>query len=163
MSKFKKWNPTVEIGLFSGSATFFSTLLLVMYWHRDGFDELELILMSIIAGVFLFFFTLLFNYVLLKPSLIKKREKNEPIPKRRYLLLIILIVSLISYLVMDYFLFLVNKSISVDYLSFLNSLDENTDNHLKDVYPFAFLNSIVTLIFGFLSALFSLSFMKKNI
>jgi hypothetical protein len=159
MSKLKKWIKAIEIGIYTGAATFFFTLFSVMYWHRDGFDEIELILVSIIAGLFFFFFTLLFNYIVLKPNLIKKKKASL---KRRYLLLAIPLIAFAVYFIMDYFLFLVDESIPSDYLSFLNSLSTDTNDKLTEVYPLAFLNSVVTLFFGFLGSLFSLSFIKKQ-
>ena len=162
MNKLKKWSGTIESGVLTGSATFFATLMVLMYWQSNGFTEVEFILMSVISGVFLFIFSLFFNYTFLKPNLLKRFKKRSELSRRRSnVVLVSLLVACITYLLMDYILFLVDASIPKDYLAFINNLESNVENRIQNSYPLGLVNFITTLIFGIFAAIISLFFIKK--
>ncbi|CAM1371437.1 hypothetical protein [Tenacibaculum xiamenense] len=56
MDRNDKWNIVVKTSMFVGIATFVTTLLLSLFWHRDGFDDIELVLLSITSSIIFLFF-----------------------------------------------------------------------------------------------------------
>lgn len=55
MNKYKKILESILMaGMVCGFTTFVLNFITVSYWQRDGFDFLEIALMTIVAGLFLF-------------------------------------------------------------------------------------------------------------
>ena len=61
MNKYKEIFDSIFMGgIIGGFATFILNLITISFWQRDGFDFLEIALMTIMAGLFLFISTLNF-------------------------------------------------------------------------------------------------------
>jgi len=63
MNKYKEiFEAIFRAGVICGFATFVLNFITISYWQRDGFDFLEIALMTIMAGLFLFISTCQLTY-----------------------------------------------------------------------------------------------------
>lgn len=149
----------IEIGVLIGIATALLTFCTTFYWQQQGFNDATIILLSIIGGVYLFISTLLIHYFYTNYILKKENFKNF---KRRYSIPLILIISMLTYLLVDSLIFLFDNSLSQEFQELLNAMTRDENSMLNELYPFGILNSVVTLLFGLFSSFLSLFIIKKN-
>lgn len=168
MNKYKEILDTVFLsGATCGISTFALNLITILYWQRDGFDFLEIALMTIIAGVFLFISVLMSNIYFLNKGIRNAIKTDSSIIKRIYQVLLSLIIATIIFIILDAAFFIIDDSISQDYASMLKEMAERNGDTLAGFDDFASLpsgiqNAISTFIIGFLGSLVSLIFVKKD-
>lgn len=155
-------------GVIVGFLTFLLNLLTLVYWHRDGFDLIEVSLMPILAGFYLFIVSLVFNGTFLNNGIKKCLLINIKPLKRIYQVLISLLISLLIFILFDSILFTVNNDISVDYAISLKEMAEAYGESSLDIsqfmnLPFSIQNLMVTFIIGLISSFISLIFIKKTL
>ena len=158
----KKYELQIISGILSGILTFLITFLITFYWQIQGFTPFRALLLSILSSF-------LYMIILIPTNIISVRKflKNEIITNgkafRRYPLLIIFVSSLLAFLIFDTVFFLFDDSLSRDYLQFLNSVEPNPDlESTEEILPMGLMNVFQMLIFGLISILISLVFIKKK-
>lgn len=158
MKKLNKWMPVIESGIIVGAITFLLTFITILYWQGNGLNDVELTLMSVLAG-----FILLLSQIIVNITVNRKRGfKTGESFKKRYIVLIVFSVSFVTYITLDSLYFLYDDSLSLDYISFLNDSITSAADKVIDVYPFGLFNSFVTVIIGFIGTGISAFLIKKN-
>ena len=160
--KTKKWIYfTLETGILIGVLTTLFCYIICSLWQGNGLSEIELILMSVLPGALIFITIIIVNYLILNPWLLKNYEKENKFLKRRYIILGIFVFSILFHVISDSIIYLVDDSISRDYVEFINSLG-SSDVKAIDVYPFSMINFIVTIILGLIGSVISIPFIRRN-
>tara|TARA_B100001059_G_C17722285_1_gene521405 strand:- start:315 stop:839 length:525 start_codon:yes stop_codon:yes gene_type:complete len=168
MNKYKEiFDSIFRGGIIGGFATFILNLITISYWQRDGFDFLEIALMTIMAGLFLFISTLSSNIYFLNNGIRNALKADSSVIKRTYQVLLSLIIAMLVFLMLDAIFFITDDSIAQDYAYMLKEMTENNGDTLPgfDDYaslPFGIQNAILTFIIGLLGSLISLAFVKKD-
>ena len=168
MNKYKEiFDSIFRGGIIGGFATFILNLITISYWQRDGFDFLEIALMTIMAGIFLFISTLSSNIYFLNNGIRNALKADSSVIKRTYQVLLSLIIAMLVFLMLDAIFFITDDSIAQDYAYMLKEMTENNGDTLPgfDDYaslPFGIQNAILTFIIGLLGSLISLAFVKKD-
>jgi len=168
MNKYKEiFDSIFRGGIIGGFATFILNLITISYWQRDGFDFLEIALMTIMAGLFLFISTLSSNIYFLNNGIRNALKADSSVIKRIYQVLLSLIIAMLVFLMLDAIFFITDDSIAQDYAYMLKEMAENNGDTLPgfDDYaslPFGIQNVILTFIIGLLGSLISLAFVKKD-
>jgi len=150
---------TLEIGGLIGIITTLLSFCTTFYWQYKGFTPSTTILLTIVAGFYLFIIILLMHFFKTKRIL-----KKEGIPKykRRYLVLFILLVALVTYLIFDSLIFLIDPSISQHYMDLLNNLTTDEKDTITQAWPLGFINSFITIFFGMIASFISIFFLRKS-
>lgn len=85
MNKYKEIFDSIFMGgIIGGFVTFILNLITISYWQRDGFDFLEIALMTIMAGLFLFISTLSSNIYFLNNGIRNALKADSSVIKRTY-------------------------------------------------------------------------------
>jgi len=168
MNKYKEiFEAIFRAGVICGFATFVLNFITISYWQRDGFDFLEIALMTIMAGLFLFISTLPTNISFLNKGIRDAIKADTPMIKRIYQVLLSLVIAMITFLILDAIFFIIDDSISQDYANMLKEMAERNGDTLPGFddfasLPFGIQNAIFTFTIGFLGSLVSLAFVKKD-
>ncbi len=168
MNKYKEiYESIFTAGIICGFATFVLNFITISYWQRDGFDFLEIALMTIMAGLFLFISILPSNTYFLNKGIRNAIKADSFVIKRIYQVLLSLIIAMIVFLILDAIFFIIDDSISQDYANMLKEMAERNGDTLPGFddfasLPFGIQNAILTFIIGLLGSLVSLAFVKKD-
>ena len=168
MNKYKEIFDSIFMGgIIGGFVTFILNLITISYWQRDGFDFLEIALMTIMAGLFLFISTLSSNIYFLNNGIRNALKADSSVIKRTYQVLLSLIIAMLVFLMLDAIFFITDDSIAQDYAYMLKEMAENNGDTLPGFndyasLPFGIQNAILTFIIGLLGSLISLAFVKKD-
>lgn len=154
-------------GVSAGLITFIFTYVLVFYWHYDGFNLIEISTCSIIGGLVFMLSIFINNIYFINKYFRVVLAKELIIINRFYLVLISLSIGLVSFLFIDYVFFMIDDSIPSDYAYGLIDIAKKNNSDVSNMADFAKMsfgiqNSIITFLFGLLSSIFSLLFIKKN-
>ncbi|QKX06714.1 hypothetical protein HN014_17925 [Aquimarina sp. TRL1] len=152
----------IETGILVGVSLFSLTFLTTFLWQINGLNTRELVLLSVIAGVYLIVLTVLINYVRLNPFFYQLKQQFSKRCKRRNAIFLVLGISILIYFILDSIVYFVDDSLAVDYWNFLISLDPQKEAENIVAYPFAIINSVVTFVFGIFGALVSFFLVKKE-
>jgi len=166
MKKFlKKTSPYISNGILIGFITFFLTFITTFYLNYDNLSLIEVSLLPFIGGFF-FYFSLTFVSI---NQLNKINIENNFITINRYYqILLLLTISFITYLLLDSFIFLFDRSLSENYSQGLINVAENTDKNEIEEFkkfgkiPFGLQNFVLTIIAGIVSYITILVSMKKK-
>lgn len=162
---YNKTKPFISIGLLIGAVTFFLTFLTTFYMNYDNLSIIEISLLPLISGFF-FFFALTFIGI---NQLNNINIKNNFISINNYYqILIIFIVSFITYLLIDSLIFIFDKSLSHNYSNgLINLTEEINKNEIEEFkkfgkLPFSIQNFILTFFAGIVAYITILITMKKK-
>lgn len=158
MNKKQTKTTIIENGLMVGFLTYTLSFIITFYWQLDGFNEFNLIFLSIITGLILLIISPIFLYFNIKKFYLNFESDKKP--KRRYLIALVMIIAIITIVLIDSIVFFIDDSVSIEYLDYLNSLDPN--NIQESVLPMSIYNLATIIIFGFLSYAISVLIIKKN-
>lgn len=153
-------NFIIENGLIVGFITFFLSFITIFYWQYNGFEEFELILLSLITSFYLFIVNTIYSYFIF--NRFYKNIESPKKPKRRYLIAMVIFASIILIILLDSLVFFIDDSVSIEYLNYLNSLDESNAEE-ETLLPMNILNIVQIFIFGFLSYVLLALMVKKNV
>ena len=150
-----------------GFLVFIISYTTIFLWHINGFDTMELSLMSIISGIYFFIIVIVSNIFYLNKGIKNCNLNSIKYMKRIYQVLLTLIISYLTYLILDYVFFLIDDSMSRDFAIGLKNFAESNNKNLDGIDEFVNLsfgiqNSIVTFVFGLLGSLISLIFITKS-
>lgn len=162
---FKKTSPYISNGILIGFITFFLTFITTFYLNYDNLSLIEVSLLPFIGGFF-FYFSLTFISInqLNKINI----ESNFITINRYYQILLLLIISFITYLLLDSFIFIFDSSLSENYSQGLINLAENNNQNEIEEFkkfgkiPFDLQNFVLTIIAGIVSYITILVTMKKK-
>ena len=162
---FKKTRPYISNGILIGFITFFLTFITTFYLNYDNLSLIEVSLLPFIGGFF-FYFSLTFISInqLNKINI----ESNFITINRYYKILLLLIISFITYLLLDSFIFIFDSSLSENYSQgLINLAKNNNQNEIEEFkkfgkIPFGLQNFVLTIIAGIVSYITILVTMKKK-
>ena len=159
----KKYEPVFISGILAGVLTFLTTFLITFYWQKDGLSEIETLLL-VVLGSFLYLIILIPFTITSGRQFIGSQHLNKEKTKRRYVLYIMLITSLLVYLLLDTLFFLFDDSLSHAYIAYLNQLDtdQKTAEPIGDVLPIGLLNIFQMTVSGMTAMLISLLYIQKK-
>ena len=158
MIKKRKIITQIENGLIVGLLTYFAYFLTTFYWQLNEISEFELIMLSVISGLFLLLISPIYLFFSLK-KFYRNLEENLK-PKKRYFIALIMITSIITFILLDCLVFLIDNSLSKEYLDYLNSLEPNSE--IDTILPMSILNIVPFIMFGLLSYITSVLIVKKK-
>ena len=140
----------------------------VYYLHRDGFDLIDISILSVIAGIYLFFTTFFLNVWWIN-AYRKNSIENDITPlKTIYSILLILLFVTILLLLFDYFFFhFIDNSISYSFAEELGKFMESSGKSSEELdefreMPFIWQNGAVNFASILIACLFSWIFIKKD-
>ncbi len=162
-----KIGPVIETGLMVGLGTFILSYATLIFWNRNGFDWLEISLMTMLAGLYFFIVIIPANVFMLNRYTRSMLENGEQPIGRFYQVLIVVAVAIGMYLTIDSLMFLVDDTIPVAFGEALKQMAVDNGRTIAGMdefatLPFGVQNGILTLLFGLVGALISLPFLKKN-
>jgi len=166
-TKLKHHGKVLDLGLFSGMSLFVLTFITCLYWLQDGFDMIEVSLLTIISGFYFLLIIPIANSIGLNKYIRKTLDAGKKPLKRIHLVLIVFGISLLTYVLLDSVFFLIDKSVSLEYADALKYLANTNNQPVEGMdsftkIPFSIQNVIVTFILGLLGSFISLLFVKKN-
>ena len=159
----KKYEPVFISGILAGVLTFLTTFLITFYWQKDGLSEIETLLL-VVLGSFLYLIILIPFTIISGRQFISSKHLNKEKTKRRYVLYIMLITSLLVYVLLDTLFFLFDDSLSQAYIEYLNQLDtdQKTAEPIEDILPIGLLNIFQMTVSGMIAMFISLLCIQKK-
>jgi len=167
IDKIKKVIPLLELGMLVGVITFLLTLLTTTLWQFDGISMIELIMLPLVGGFYLFLSIIVVNIVgINKVRKLNIKSNMQPI-KKFYQVLIVISISILFYTLLDSIYFIFDNSLSTDYASSLESVLSATGESTADFkdfekLPFSIQNIFSSISVAIISGLISLPFIKVD-
>jgi len=167
IDKIKKVIPLLELGMLVGVITFLLTLLTTTLWQFDGISMIELIMLPLVGGFYLFLSIIVVNIVgINKVRKLNIKSNMQPI-KKFYQVLIVISISILFYTLLDSSYFIFDSSLSTDYASSLESVLSATGESTADFkdfekLPFSIQNIFSSISVAIISGLISLPFIKVD-
>lgn len=141
---------------------------ILSYWQRDGLSIMECSFNSFVTGFIVLLACLIAPIPFVKKYLSQMKAENIKPVHPFLVLLTILVVSYIFYIGIDYILYFLDSSISIDISETMAKIP-GTDKYaskqeILDManYPVAFINWSVNIVFGFIGILISYIFIRKT-
>jgi hypothetical protein len=165
--KIKKLIPLFELAVIIGIITFFLTLLTTTLWQNNGISMVEILMLPLVGGFYLFLTTLIVNIICInkvRELVVKNKEQHT---KKFFQVLIVISISILIYTMLDSIYFLFDNSLSIDYTRSLVSLFQSSNEKYNDMInfeklPFSIQNLFSNLFSVILAGLISLLFIKKD-
>jgi hypothetical protein len=169
MKKIYTQNETLFLnGFLIGLICFFITFIITFLLQLNEMSLLKIAFLPFVFGFFYFFIFVIYTVIFLNKYNKKIFLKGEVNEKRFKQILIVFVVSFLSYYILDCIVFLFDSSLSQEFADGLLKITENpTAQEMEEInalskMPFSVQNFILNIISAFFSILFAYIFVKKS-
>ena len=168
MKKIYSQNETIiQNGFLIGFFSFFMTFITPFIMQLSEMSLVKIAFLPFVFGFYYFFIFVIYSVIRLNKYNNKIFQATGVKERKIKQILIIFIVSFLTYYLLDTIVFLFDNNLSKEFADGLLKITENpTSNEVEEIntlskLPFSFQNFILNFISAFFSILFTYIFIKK--
>jgi hypothetical protein len=168
MKKIYSQNETIiQNGFLIGFFSFFMTFITAFIMQLSEMSLVKIAFLPFVFGFYYFFIFVIYSVIRLNKYNNKIFQATGVKERKIKQILIIFIVSFLTYYLLDTIVFLFDNNLSKEFADGLLKITENpTSNEVEEIntlskLPFSFQNFILNFISAFFSILFTYIFIKK--